>query len=164
MQGVARVDTCERWRVICARLFAGVHRVAHQIFLIALQPDVEDDDAVREELADLLHRLGGFVLMATGSGALIAAFDDQWQSLFLRHAAVASCGALTLDPNGAAATKLRHLFAANVAAQLAARGGTEPAAPGQAIARHRPLVWHRPAVQRADQATGIRITTQPVTR
>lgn len=137
--------------------------MSHQIYLMALHPDVEDDGAAREELAGLLHRIGGFVLMATGSGALIAAFDEQWQPLFQRHAAVATCGALTLDPHGAAAGKLRHLFAANVAAQLAARGGPEARAPGQG-ASHRPLVWHRPAQHRPDSASGIRITTQPVTR
>jgi hypothetical protein len=137
--------------------------MSHQIFLIALKAAAHDDDAVRDELASLLHRLGGFVLMATASGALIAAFDDQWQPLFQRHAAVESCGALSLDPQGAAAAKLRHLFAANVAAQLAARGGLEAGAPAPGPA-HRPLVWHRPAQHRPDGATGIRISTQPVAR
>lgn len=137
--------------------------MSHQIFLIALEAGVQDDDAVRDELASLLHKLGGFVLMATGSGALIAAFDDQWQPLFLRHPGVESCGALSLDPQGAAATKLRHLFAANVAAQLAERGGLEAGAPAPGPA-HRPLVWHRPAQHRPDGATGISISTQPVAR
>ena len=137
--------------------------MSHQIFLVALKAGAQDDVAVRDELAGLLHRLGGFVLMATGSGALIAAFDDQWQPFFLRHEAVESCGALSLDPQGAAAIKLRHLFAANVAAQLAARGGPEAGAPAPGPA-HRPLVWHRPAQHRPDGATGIRISTQPVAR
>ena len=149
--------------VVPASTHEADRRMSHQIFLIALKAEVPDEDAVRDELASLLHRLGGFVLMATGSGALIAAFDDQWQPLFLRHPDVESCGALSLYPQGAAATKLRHLFAANVAAQLAARGGLEAGAPAPGPA-YRPLVWHRPAQNRPDGATGIRISTQPVAR
>lgn len=137
--------------------------MSHQIFLIGIRAELQDDEGVRDELAGLLHRLGGFVLMATGSGALIAAFDDQWQPLFQQHPAVAHCGALSLDPQGAAAVKLRHLFAANVAAQLAARGGLDAGAPAQGPV-HRPLVWHRPAHPRPESATGIRISTQPVAR
>ena len=137
--------------------------MAHQIFLLALCEDAQDDDAVREDLASLVHRVGGFVLMATGSGALITAFDEQWAPVFRQHAGVQACGALTLDPQGAAASKLRQLFAVNVAAQLAARADHEAEAPTTGPT-HRPLVWHRPVLSPPDRATGIRISTQPVTR
>lgn len=144
--------------------------MSHQIFLISLHAAAQDDDAAREELAEMVHRAGGFILMAAGAGALITAFDEQWLAIFKQHPAVDSCGALTLDPRGAAADKLRHLFAANVAAQLAGRARMpeqEIEAPPAQGPRHRPLVWHRPAlVHQPAHATGIRIssTTQPTAR
>ena len=137
--------------------------VSHQIFLVSLHAAAQDDDAVREELAEMLHGIGGFVLMAAGASALITAFDEQWLSLFKRHVAVEFCGALQLDPNGAAANKLRHLFAANVAAQLASRVDVPAEVPPPGP-RHRPLVWHRPVQQPPGYSTGISISTQPTAR
>jgi hypothetical protein len=133
--------------------------MSHQIFLIALHPDSQNDDAVRDELAETLHHVGGFVLMAAGASVLIAAFDEQWLPLFNRHAAVETCGALQLDPNGAAADKLRHLFAVNVAAQLGGRARPSTEAVAQR-SRYRPLVWHRPAPHQPQGASGITISTQ----
>ena len=137
--------------------------MAHQIFLVSLQTSHCDSDAVREDIALMVHGVGGFVLMAAGSDALLAVFDEQWVPLFRRHEAVAFCGGLSLDPKGSAANKLRHLFAANVAAQLATR---EPTASSARAAgpRHRPLVWHRPAFHDPASATGVSITTQPSQR
>ena len=137
--------------------------MSHQIFLISLHDSAQDDDAVRDELAETVHRVGGFVLMAAGASALITAFDEQWLPLFRRHRAVEFCGALRLDPRGAAADKLRHLFAANVAAQLASRAAPETEAPS-AGPRHRPLVWHRPASHHPAHATGVSISTHPTAR
>lgn len=137
--------------------------MAHQIFLISLHAAAQDDDAARDDLAETVHRVGGFVLMAAGAAALITAFDEKWVPLFKQHAAVESCGGLNLNPNGAAADKLRHLFAANVAAQLAARAGPETEVPAQGP-RHRPLVWHRPASPHPAHATGISVSTQPIAR
>ena len=138
--------------------------MSHQIYILSLHAAQASDDAVREELADLLQHIGGFVLMAVGSNALIAAFDERWLSSFRQHAAVAFCGALQLDPNGAAADKLRHLFATNVAAQLASRVDAGAAAPRAGVVPHRPLVWHRPVQQPPGQFTGIRISTQHTPR
>jgi len=137
--------------------------LAHQIFLVSLQTSHCDNDAVREDIAEMVHGVGGFVLMAAGSEALITAFDEQWVPLFRRHEAVAFCGGLSLDPRGAAASKLRHLFAANVAAQLATRE-PPPSSAQAAGPRHRPLVWHRPAFHDPASATGVSITTQPLRR
>jgi hypothetical protein len=138
--------------------------MAHQIFLIGLHEAVQHEDAVREELADMVSRIGGFILMAAGAGGLITAFDEQWQPLFKQHKAVETCGALSLDPNGAAANKLRHLFAANVAAQLASRASAGSDALAEAdeppsLPRHRPLVWHRPAPSHPLESSGVRIST-----
>ena len=142
--------------------------MSHQIFLISLHVAEQDNDAARDDLAETVHHVGGFILMAAGVGALITAFDEQWMPLFKRHPAVESCGALTLDPHGAAADKLRHLFAANVAAQLAGRAGLqkECEAPPAQGPRYRPLVWHRPALQyQPAYATGVSVSTnQPTAR
>jgi hypothetical protein len=136
--------------------------MAHQIFLVSLLPTHCDDDAVREDLAEVIHGVGGFILMAAGSEAVIAAFDEQWLPLLKRHPAVASCGGLSLDPNGAAAEKLRRLFAFNVAAQLSARqadGATPTPVAKAAGQRYRTLVWHQPAFHHPASTTGVSITT-----
>lgn len=139
--------------------------MSHQIFLISLRAAFQDDDAVREELAESIHRSGGFILMAAGVAGLIAAFDDQWASFFQQHRAVETCGGLSLDPNGMAAGKLRQLFAANIAAQLAAH---TPAASApqdtRTTPRHRPLTWHRSTAPHPADATGVSISLQPHAR
>lgn len=119
---------------------------------------------MRDDLAQLIHGIGGFVLMAAGSEALIAAFDEQYMPFLVRHEAVAFCGGLSLNPKGAAADKLRHLFAANVAAQLSARDAApdESSPSAQAGPRHRPLVWHRPVPFHPAKATGVSITTPSI--
>jgi hypothetical protein len=137
--------------------------MSHQIFLVSLRSAAQDDDGARDELAELVLRVGGFVLMAAGASALITAFDEQWLPLFRRHDAVEFCGALQLDPHGAAADKLRRLFASNVAAQLAGRASLQAEVPQQGP-RHRPLVWHRPAPPQPAHFTGVSVSTQPTTR
>lgn len=135
--------------------------MSHQIFLLSLHAASQEDDSVREELADAIHRCGGFILMATGTGALITAFDEQWAGRFRRHPAVEHCGALNLDPHKRAADKLRQLFAANVAAQLASRDPVAAPTPDTRTApRHRPLTWHRPATPHPADATGVCISLQ----
>ena len=139
--------------------------MSHQIFLISLRAAFQNDDAVREELAEVIYRSGGFVLMAAGDTGLIAAFDDQWACCFQQHRAVETCGGLSLDPNGRAADKLRQLFAANVAAQLASRTLTSPALENtRSTPRHRPLTWHRSGAPHPADATGVSISLQPHAR
>ena len=141
--------------------------MAHQIFLVSLHASHCDSDAVRDDLAQLIHGIGGFVLMAAGSEALIAALDESYLPLLERHEAVAFCGGLNLNPNGAAADKLRRLFAVNVAAQLSARQSAADASSPAAQAtgpRHRPLVWHRPAPHPPARATGVSITTPSISQ
>lgn len=139
--------------------------MSHQIFLIHLRAAFQGDDAVREELAEAIHRSGGFILMAAGAAGLIAAFDDQWVGYFQKHQAVETCGGLSLDPQGKAADKLRRLFAANVAAQLASRTPAVPAPQDtHTTPRHRPLTWHRSMALHPADATGVSISLQPHAR
>ena len=142
--------------------------MSHQIFLISLRAAFQNDDAVREELAEAIHRSGGFILMAAGDAGLVAAFDDRRAGFFQQHRAVETCGGLNLNPHGRAADKLRQLFAANVAAQLASRTPAAPAPAEPASAapdtrsspRHRPLTWHRPVAPHPADATGVSISLQ----
>lgn len=141
--------------------------MAHQIFLVSLHASHCDSDAVRDDLAVVIHGVGGFVLMAAGSEALIAAFDEQYLPVLERHEAVAFCGGLSLSPNGAAADQLRRLFAANVAAQLHARDvAADELSPlaQTACPRHRPLVWHRPAPYHPARATGVSVATPSISK
>lgn len=127
--------------------------MAVQTYLIHLHDALQQDDAARDELADLTIHTGGFVLMATDAGSLIAALDDRHLPAFRQHRAVAFCGAVRLDPNGAAATRLQQLFAANIAAQLAHRLQPTSASADRAGPRYRPLCWHLPDPDGARAAT-----------
>lgn len=117
--------------------------MAVRMYLVHLVESAEADDLERMALADAIHAVGGFVLMATSGGSLIAAFDETWQTRIERHRAVKFCGGIQLDPNGEAADRLRKLFAHNVAQQLAGRtSGHEPERrAGLYPAGYRPLDW-----------------------
>lgn len=151
--------------------------MAVQIYLVHLSQDHQRDDQASAALADLTSQVGGFVLMATNAGSLILAFDEQWLPLFRQHRAVEFCGAVRVDPSGAAAERLRNLFASNVAKQLAGRslatdaayaadatdaagatGAAGAAGATGAAARHRPLQWHLP--QASEPASGSSFGTQ----
>lgn len=119
--------------------------MAVQTYLIQLKTQREGDADARDALADAIAGIGGFILMATSAGSIIAAFDDASKARISADPAVALCSGVTLNPRGAAAEKLKHLFARNVAAQLATRGAPAPRAaeepsfpPG-----YRPLRWQQ---------------------
>ena len=118
--------------------------MAVNTYLVHLHDEHHDDDASRGDIAELIAGFGGFMLMATSAGSLIAAFDDQHLGRVKAHRAVAFCGGVNLDPKGRAADRLRALFARNVAAQLITRQA-EPQAPSapppEFPAGYRPLRW-----------------------
>lgn len=125
--------------------------MAVNTYLVHLHDNAHDDESARESVAELIHSIGGFILMATNAGSLIAAFDEKFVGRFCTHRAVAFASGVSLNPNGKAGEKLRALFAHNIAAQLAARGidpsgGAAAAAPAPAPAEslppgYRPLRW-----------------------
>lgn len=123
--------------------------MAIQMYLINLRAECAGNDDIRASLAGDIAGIGGFVLMATNTGALIAAFDECHLRRFQALPAVDFCGGITLDPNGAAANKIRQFFATNVARQL--QGRCAPEAPGTAAPQaapvfppgYRPLPWAR---------------------
>lgn len=106
--------------------------MAVQMFLI--QPRDADDDAARETLATIITQRGGFILMATSHGSLIAAFDDAHLEAVKKHPLVEFASGVTLDPNGPGAAKLQRMFAENVAAQLRERGVNAAPRPAPAAA------------------------------
>lgn len=115
-------------------------------YLVHLQDDAQDDEA-RADVAESISNIGGFILMALSTGALIVAFDECHLSLVKSHRHVEFCGGVTLDPRGQAANQLRKFFAQNIAAQMAGRGGAQGAQQQRAAPEYppgyRPLSWHR---------------------
>jgi hypothetical protein len=102
------------------------------------------DDEHREALAEFIAMRQGFILMATSTGSLIAAFDDAYLESVREHSCTEFVGGVSFNPEGAAAKKLQRLFAHNVAQQLAARQQDLHADGGNAGAfppGYRPLRW-----------------------
>jgi hypothetical protein len=91
-----------------------------QMFLI--HPRDRDSEDAREEIATFIAQRGGFILMATSWGSLIATFDDAYLEAVKHHARVDFAGGVSIDPSAPGAAALRQLFARNVAAQLVERG------------------------------------------
>lgn len=126
-----------------------------QMFLV--QPRARDDDAAREEIAAFIAQRGGFVLMATSYGSLIAAFDDVHLDTVKHHALVDFAGGVTLDPSAPGAAALQQLFAQNVAAQLADRDNPLERAEAVFPPGYRPLSWPT-----AEPAPPRFLTTDPI--
>ena len=98
-----------------------------QMYLV--QPKNLEDDSVREDLAGFIAQRGGFILMATSYGSLIAAFDEKYLDAVKQHYLVEFASGVNLDLNAPGAAALRQVFAQNVAAQLVERGITQPDQP-----------------------------------
>lgn len=118
-----------------------------QVYLV--QPKDCEDDHAREAIADHIAQRGGFILMATSYGSLIAAFDDRYFESVKAHYLVDFASGVTLNPNAPGAAALRQVFAENVAAQLAERGINQPGRPavGGFPPGYRPLRWPTPSVE-----------------
>jgi len=91
-----------------------------QMYLI--HPRDHEDDRAREQIAEFVAGRGGFILMATSFGSLIAAFDEAYLNVVKAHHLVEFAGGVTLEPNAPGAAALQRMFAENVALQLASRG------------------------------------------
>ena len=123
--------------------------MAIQMYLV--HPRQSDDEQARSTLAELVVSYQGFILMATSYGSLIVALDEQYVDTLKAHHLVAFVGGVTLNPGGAAAERLQHLFAHNVALQLQSRGaspavqmgGADAPTQEQFPAGYRPLRWPR---------------------
>jgi hypothetical protein len=98
--------------------------MAVQMYLV--QPKDGGDPEARETIAEFIASRQGFILMATGRGALIVAFDENHLDGVKDHYLVDFVGGVRLNPNGPGGAVLQRLFARNVAQQLASRGTIPP--------------------------------------
>ncbi len=116
-----------------------------QMFLI--HPRDPEDEQTRENIAEFIAQRGGFILMATSLGSIIAAFDEMHLESVKNYYLVEFAGGVTLNPNAPGTAALQRMFAQNVAAQLVERGlvNPNPAPPDQEEAAfppgYRPMRW-----------------------
>jgi len=102
-----------------------------EMFLV--RPAVEDDSGCLDQISDLVERLDGLVLMATGGGGVIVGLPAGRKDLLAASPAVAFVGGVSFAEDAPGLGALRQRFALNAARQLAARGRTwigEPQRPG----------------------------------
>lgn len=96
-----------------------------QMYMITFKGGFSQD-ASREVQRHVRH-LGGFILMVTRNGPIIA-IDDSQSAAVHKHAAIEFMGAVSLNPRGRAAQELQRVFAENLSKQitLPAEGIPEP--------------------------------------
>jgi hypothetical protein len=78
-------------------------------------------------LQEFVHEHGGFILMVTRTGPLVA-LEDSKAAVVEKHPLVAFMGPVQLNPHGIAARQLQQIFAENLAKQLTIEdsGDVEP--------------------------------------
>ena len=87
-----------------------------------VRPTAGSGPREREQIAEFAAALGGVVLMATGSGALVLGMPPGQKDALAAHGLVAFVGGVNFNENGPGFAALRQRFAINAARQLAARG------------------------------------------
>ena len=86
-----------------------------QMYIVAFEGGYADDKS--REIQRRVLENGGFILMVTRSGPLVA-IDDSKVSVIAKLPQVAFVGPVTLNPRGYAAERLQHLFAENLSKQI----------------------------------------------
>ena len=131
--------------------------MAVQMFLVHPK-NTEDDDAC-EQIAQFIAQRGGFVLMATSHGSIIAAFEEGYLEALKASVFVEFASGVTFDPGAPGASALQQVFAQNIAAQLRDRG-VPPRPPDATADRnqsfppgYRPLRWPTPVREGGDGTT-----------
>ena len=97
---------------------------AQPIEMFLVQPAVVDDDGCLDRVSDLVDRLDGLVLMATGGGGLIVGLPAGRKDLLAASSAVGFVGGVSFAEDAPGLAALQHRFAVNAARQLAAQGRT----------------------------------------
>ncbi len=64
-----------------------------------------------------VRQLGGFILMVTPNGPIVAV-DDSQAAAVRKHAAVDFMGGVSLNPRGRAAQELQRIFTENLSKQI----------------------------------------------
>jgi hypothetical protein len=75
------------------------------------------DDASSRTLQHFVREKGGFILMVTRTGPLVA-IDDTAAPEIEKHPLVEFMGPVALNPRGVAAERLERIFAQNLSRQL----------------------------------------------
>src|SRR5258706_15618996 len=91
-----------------------------QVYVIAQRGDYTPETS--RELQHVVTKSGGFILMVTRNGPIIA-IDDGRASSIARHHLVEFMGPVTLNPRGVAAETLKQIFAENLSKQLGSEVG-----------------------------------------
>lgn len=86
-----------------------------QMYIIAQKGGYSPDTS--PQLIRFVRECGGFVLMATRTGPLIALDDSQLPAVS-KHPLVGFIGPVTLNPRGVAAEQLQRIFAENLSKQI----------------------------------------------
>ena len=82
--------------------------------------------AASRDVQHQVRRLGGFILMVTSNGPIIA-IDDANAASVGKHPAVAFLGPVSFNPRGRAAQALERVFAENLSKQLNLPSAESPA-------------------------------------
>jgi hypothetical protein len=68
-----------------------------------------------------IRKLGGYILMVTPNGPIVA-MDDSQAAAAGRHPAIAFMGGVSFNPRGKAAEALQRVFAENLSKQIEVAG------------------------------------------
>jgi hypothetical protein len=89
--------------------------MAVQLFIVSMMPNASDE--AQRDVQALVRKYGGFMMMTTGSGPIIA-IDDANVPAIRNHPQVRMVGGVTLNPEGLAVQRLKRIFAENINRQL----------------------------------------------
>ena len=93
-----------------------------QVYVIAQRGEYTPESS--RELQHVVKNSGGFILMVTRNGPIIA-MDDTRAGSVARHHLVEFMGPVTLNPRGLAAETLKQIFAENLSKQLGSDVGSD---------------------------------------
>jgi hypothetical protein len=88
--------------------------MAMQMFLVSMQPGFSQETS--RDVQHLVRRNGGFILIVTPNGPVVA-IDDSRVGAIQSHSQVRAVGGVTLNPKGLAAERLQRIFTENLAKQ-----------------------------------------------
>jgi len=96
------------------------------MFMIALRDGYSDDRS--RDVQRFVRERGGFVLMSTRTGPIIALPEPELAAV-AKHPLVAHVGGVTLNPRGIAAERVARVFAENLSHQVSFPPPGDPAQP-----------------------------------
>ncbi len=88
--------------------------MAMQMFLVAMTPGFSQETS--RDVQYLVKKHGGFILMVTRNGPVVA-IDDRRVGALQAHSQVRAVGGVTLNPKGLAAERLQRIFTENLMKQ-----------------------------------------------